>query len=52
MQRTGLMDVTNTVAHELENGHGVHTFSAKELAFNILDLMHPILFNITQAKLI
>jgi fatty acid synthase subunit alpha len=50
MQRTGLMDVTNTVAHELENGHGVHTFSAKELAFNILDLIHPLLFSITQTE--
>ena len=46
---TGLMEATNTVAHELE-GHGVRTFSAKEMAFNILGLMHPLLFSITQVE--
>ena len=37
------------VAQELET-HGVRTFSAKEMAFNILGLMHPILFSITQVE--
>ncbi|EIW84299.1 fatty acid synthase [Coniophora puteana RWD-64-598 SS2] len=46
---TGLMSATNTVAHELE-GYGVRTFSAKEMAFNILGLMHPLLFSITQVE--
>ncbi|TFK78560.1 hypothetical protein K466DRAFT_606870 [Polyporus arcularius HHB13444] len=41
---TGLMEATNTVAHELE-GHGVRTFSAKEMAFE-----HPLLFSITQVE--
>lgn len=44
------MDATNTVAHELEKAHGVRTFSAKEMAFNILGLMHPLLFSITQVE--
>ena len=43
------MEATNTVAAELE-GHGVRTFSAKEMAFNILGLMHPLLFSITQVE--
>jgi fatty acid synthase subunit beta len=43
------MAPTNIVAHELE-GHGVRTFSAKEMAFNILGLMHPLLFSITQVE--
>ena len=46
---TGLMNATNIVAHELE-GHGVRTFSAKEMAFNTLGLMHPLLFSITQVE--
>ncbi|KAG5638483.1 hypothetical protein H0H81_012415 [Sphagnurus paluster] len=46
---TGLMGPTNIVAHELES-HGVRTFSAKEMAFNILGLMHPLLFSITQVE--
>ncbi|KAH9950013.1 fatty acid synthase [Amylocystis lapponica] len=46
---TGLMDATNTFAHELES-HGVRTFSAKEMSFNILGLMHPLLFSITQVE--
>ena len=43
------MGPTNIVAHELES-HGVRTFSAKEMAFNILGLMHPLLFSITQVE--
>ena len=43
------MSATNTVAHQLE-AHGVRTFSAKEMAFNILGLMHPLLFSITQVE--
>jgi fatty acid synthase subunit alpha, fungi type len=43
------MSATNTVAQELE-GYGVRTFSAKEMAFNILGLMHPLLFSITQVE--
>ncbi|KAH7913599.1 hypothetical protein BJ138DRAFT_606981 [Hygrophoropsis aurantiaca] len=46
---TGLMDATNMVAHEVES-YGVRTFSAKEMAFNILGLMHPLLFSITQVE--
>jgi fatty acid synthase subunit beta len=46
---TGLMDATNIVADEVES-HGVRTFSAKEMAFNILGLMHPLLFSITQVE--
>ncbi|OBZ72636.1 Fatty acid synthase subunit alpha [Grifola frondosa] len=46
---TGLMDATNMVAHDVES-HGVRTFSAKEMAFNILGLMHPLLFSITQVE--
>ncbi|KAF9532470.1 fatty acid synthase [Crepidotus variabilis] len=46
---TGLMGPTNIVAHQLE-GYGVRTFSAKEMAFNILGLMHPLLFSITQVE--
>ena len=43
------MGPTNIVAHELES-HGVRTFSAKEMVFNILCLMHPLLFTITQVE--
>jgi fatty acid synthase subunit alpha len=46
---TGIMGPTNIVAHELES-YGVRTFSAKEMAFNILGLMHPLLFSITQVE--
>ncbi|KAI6168120.1 hypothetical protein EDD17DRAFT_746406 [Pisolithus thermaeus] len=46
---TGLMDATNIVAQEVES-YGVRTFSAKEMAFNILGLMHPLLFSITQVE--
>jgi fatty acid synthase subunit alpha, fungi type len=43
------MGPTNIVAQELES-YGVRTFSAKEMAFNILGLMHPLLFSITQVE--
>ncbi|EPQ52677.1 hypothetical protein GLOTRDRAFT_112049 [Gloeophyllum trabeum ATCC 11539] len=46
---TGLMEATSMVAQEVER-HGVRTFSAKEMAFNILGLMHPLLFSITQVE--
>lgn len=43
------MAATNIVAQQVET-HGVRTFSAKEMAFNILGLMHPLLFSITQVE--
>ena len=43
------MEATNIVARQVE-AHGVRTFSAKEMAFNILGLMHPLLFSITQVE--
>jgi fatty acid synthase subunit alpha, fungi type len=43
------MDQSNMIVQEIET-HGVRTFSAKEMAFNILGLMHPILFSITQVE--
>ena len=43
------MDASDTIAAELES-HGIRTFSAKEMAFNILGLMHPLLFSITQVE--
>lgn len=43
------MNATNIVAHQVES-YGVRTFSAKEMAFNILGLMHPLLFSITQVE--
>lgn len=43
------MGPTNIVAEQVE-AHGVRTFSAKEMAFNILGLMHPLLFSITQVE--
>jgi fatty acid synthase subunit alpha len=43
------MDQSNMIAQEVEK-QGVRTFSAKEMAFNILGLMHPILFSITQVE--
>jgi 3-oxoacyl-ACP reductase-like protein len=39
---TGLMNQSNMIAQEIET-HGVRTFSAKEMAFNVLGLMHPVL---------
>ncbi|WWC63190.1 uncharacterized protein I303_105790 [Kwoniella dejecticola CBS 10117] len=46
---TGLMSATNFVAEGLEK-LGVRTFSAKEMAFNILGLMHPLLFDVSQIE--
>jgi fatty acid synthase subunit alpha, fungi type/fatty acid synthase subunit beta, fungi type len=43
------MAATNIVAQQVET-HGVRTFSAKEMAFNLLGLMHPLLFSITQVE--
>lgn len=43
------MAPTNMVAHQLET-YGVRTFSPREMAFNILGLMHPLLFSITQVE--
>jgi fatty acid synthase subunit alpha, fungi type len=43
------MGPTNIVAHQVET-YGVRTFSPKEMAFNILGLMHPLLFSITQVE--
>jgi 3-oxoacyl-ACP reductase-like protein len=43
------MDQFSMVAQEIET-HRVRTFSAKEMAFNILGLMHPIVFSITQIE--
>ena len=43
------MDQSNMIVQGIET-HGVRTFSAKEMAFNILGLMHPILFSITQVE--
>jgi 3-oxoacyl-ACP reductase-like protein len=37
---TGLMSATNIMADELES-NGFHTFSSKEITFNILCSMHP-----------
>ncbi|KAJ2739712.1 fatty acid synthase alpha subunit Lsd1, partial [Coemansia sp. BCRC 34301] len=37
---TGLMSGNNTAAQEIER-HGVRTFSTREMAFNILGLVHP-----------
>lgn len=43
------MSATGMVAHQLES-FDVRTFSAKEMAFNVLGLMHPLLFSITQVE--
>jgi fatty acid synthase subunit alpha, fungi type len=43
------MDTLNIVAYELES-YDTHTFLAKEMVFNILGLMHPLLFSITQVE--
>ena len=43
------MGPTNIIAHELES-YGVRTFSAKEMAFNILGLMHSLLSSIMQVE--
>ncbi|CAH7689739.1 fatty acid synthase subunit beta [Phakopsora pachyrhizi] len=46
---TGLMSANNLIAEGVES-HGVRTFSAKEMAFNILGLMHPLLFDVAQVE--
>ncbi|KAI7955320.1 hypothetical protein MJO28_005720 [Puccinia striiformis f. sp. tritici] len=46
---TGLMSGNNLIAEGVET-HGVRTFSAKEMAFNILGLMHPLLFDVAQVE--
>lgn len=46
---TGLMSATNLVAEGIE-ALGVRTFSAKEMAFNILGLMHPLVFDVAQIE--
>lgn len=46
---TGLTSATNTVAQQVES-YGCRTFSAKETAFNILSLMHPLLFRIAEVE--
>ncbi|PLW37368.1 hypothetical protein PCANC_19643 [Puccinia coronata f. sp. avenae] len=46
---TGLMLANNLIAEGVEI-NGVHTFSAKEMAFNILGLMHPLLFDVAQVE--
>lgn len=43
------MGPTNMVAQGLET-YGARTFSAKEMAFNILGLAHPLLFSATQVE--
>ncbi|MBW0470433.1 hypothetical protein O181_010148 [Austropuccinia psidii MF-1] len=44
---TGLMSRHNLIAESIES-HGVRTFSPKEMAFNILGLMHPLLLEVSQ----
>ncbi|KAG8694164.1 3-oxoacyl-[acyl-carrier-protein] synthase, partial [Ceratobasidium sp. 395] len=46
---TGLMSASNMVAQQVE-AYGARTFSPNEMAFNILGLMHPLLFSITQVE--
>jgi fatty acid synthase subunit alpha, fungi type len=46
-----LVGASNIVAHELES-YSVRIFSAKEMAFNIVGLMCPLLFSITQVEAI
>ena len=43
------MLANNLIAEGVET-HGVRTFSAKEMAFNILGLMHPLLFDVAQVE--
>ena len=43
------MSAASLVSQELES-YGVRTFFDKEMAFNILGLTHPLLFNITQVE--
>ena len=46
---TSPMSAASSVSQEL-GSYGARTFSAKEMAFNILGLMHPILFSITRVE--
>eukprot|EP01117_Protostelium_nocturnum_P000846 TRINITY_DN1109_c0_g1_i4.p1 TRINITY_DN1109_c0_g1~~TRINITY_DN1109_c0_g1_i4.p1 ORF type:complete len:3931 (+),score=1672.78 TRINITY_DN1109_c0_g1_i4:607-12399(+) len=46
---TGLMNATNIVAEGVEK-LGVRTFSSKEMAFNLLGLMHPLLMDVSQVE--
>lgn len=39
------MGPTNVVAHE-QKIYGIRIYSAKKIAFNILSIMHPLLFSI------
>ncbi|OAV85760.1 hypothetical protein PTTG_30288 [Puccinia triticina 1-1 BBBD Race 1] len=43
------MSANNLIAEGVET-HGVRTFSAKEMAFNILGLMHPLLSDVAQVE--
>lgn len=43
------MSATNIVAAGVEE-LGCRTFSAKEMAFNILGLMHPLMFDVSQTE--
>lgn len=43
------MSATGSVAEGIE-AKGVRTFSAKEMAFNILGLMHPLIFDVAQIE--
>ncbi|CAH7682987.1 hypothetical protein PPACK8108_LOCUS16192 [Phakopsora pachyrhizi] len=45
---TSLMSGNNLIAEQVES-HGLKKFSAKEMAFNILGLMHPLLFDVGQS---
>jgi 3-oxoacyl-ACP reductase-like protein len=46
---TGLMGPATVVSEGIEE-KGCRTFSAKEMAFNILGLMHPLMFDVTQIE--
>ncbi|KAJ2799149.1 fatty acid synthase alpha subunit Lsd1, partial [Coemansia guatemalensis] len=46
---TGLMSANNLVAQEIE-GHGMRTFSTREMAFNILGLLHPLVSRIAHRQ--
>ncbi|CAH7682981.1 expressed protein [Phakopsora pachyrhizi] len=43
------MSGNNLIAEQVES-HGLKKFSAKEMAFNILGLMHPLLFDVGQVE--
>ncbi|KAI8318916.1 thiolase-like protein, partial [Martensiomyces pterosporus] len=46
---TGLMSDNNMVAHEFEK-FGVRTFSTREMAFNILGLLHPDICDLAETQ--